>query len=506
MGKSKSKNKSQTLATKQQPVAAPTKVETSPAPAATTVEAPKTDPVKPVVTKQPEQKKPQQKAAPKVPVIPKEPVVITAANEVKLPTSKEDLDGLNIDQLNGLTRNILSMYKEDPVEGTPQELKDLYVGPKGLAHIFIAEAAVKAISCGHSAVIKNLTPDLRKKIIGTFVSLGVIFNDPNQLELPFKEDETAMQIEASNATIDDNLKEQAIADDKEEKDEAAKIEPGKEIPVDIKGRLMKIIVKRNKEEKPFVGLSEAIEAMTMNDLLATQDEAKKEEIRKRSISDKLNSLFTIIPFNTLFIVIGRTLTDLMKEKKNPISAFFYIKNNIKMNDSKGNAVVLFTDEEIAEIVSTFVNKAIDMFDESANTKIKFFEAKIEKGEKLNDIETRNLARWKDSVAADRDVINNMLSFTKNQIAEISNKTTLIKKSESLTTDEEKAINNSNILNTQLYYSIANEIKLTGKTSDEKEILNAIHERATVIANYFRPINDKLVGTGLLKEVDESKKA
>ena len=436
----------------------------------------------------PEVKKPIQAGKPKTPKdTPKEPVIIQMPN---LPSSTKDLNETTTHDLLQLSDVLLRRYKENPVEGLSKEIIDLYVGPNGFVDVIIAETAARVLASNNTLVIKNLPQNYRQTFLTSLSSLGISIKDPTQLELPFDGVETSMAIEASNVEIEEDIKKQATDDIKNESEaEAVEVKEGDSNT--LKARLIKILAKSRQDEKPFAGLVEAIGTMTMQEILAESDTTKKKAIGDRTLSEKLNHLFDIIPFNTLFIVIGRFLVDTIKKSENPIEAFYYIKNNIEINEN-GKKVYPFTDEEIAEIIQIFVGKSIELFDETTQTRI----TAVDKGDKTSEANKRNIERWQKAIDAHREILCDLTTCTKERIAEITNKSSLIKQKDALKTDEEIAENEKNLVHTQAYFHLAKELGLTADTS-EKDALDAIHNRAIGIVNLFRSVDDQLIPTGKL---------
>ena len=465
-------------------------------------------PVTPVAPEvKPEAKKPVDKPAEKpaaTPVVDKgtgkkpkpvaDPPKITKENIIDVQKRQgaegliQGVNGIPLSEINTLTSNILTRYSTHPVEGMNEELKDFYVGKTGFVDVLIAVSVAIVLQNDQTAIIKNLPKNYINSMLETLETIGVTVKDQKLIEDNFNEKDNSITIQPTGVEIEEGLATQIVADKKDE-EEADAVEIKDNDEASLKARLIKIMVKNRDEKKPLSGVADAIEEMQLQDTLGA-DATQKEVIRNRTMTDKLNRLFSIIPFNTLLIATGRILVKELEKDKNPISVFLMLKKSLETVDSKKTVVYPFNDEEIATIIRIFVAKAIDLFDSTTNAKIEL----IKKKENLSDIEKTNLERLETSVAKNREISCILSNFSKEEIGKIGNYQSSIKGEKTLKTDEEKAANSELIFNTQLYFSIAKELKLDAKGTED-ENLAKIHNYGVYVTNLFRESDEKLIPTG-----------
>lgn len=442
-----------------------------------------------VEDKKPDTAKPEVKEAPKPKKAPvPEAVVIDTKH---LPDSNASVQNSTVSDLNKHVDNLLRVYKENPAEGLDPNLIDMYVGKNGLVHMFLAETTVRLLRSGNNVVLQNLPSGTLDKIMHNMELLGANIKDPKQLELQFKEEPKTVTIKATDVEIDDDLGTQIDNDIKDEKEAVA---PVKDDTKTLKHTLIRTMLDARKENKPFVGFAKCIETMQLEETLAAgNDVAAKETISNRTMSQKLEHLFEIVPFSTMFIAIGRALIESL-QVSDPITMFFTLKKAMTTTEN-GKEVVPFTDEEIASIARTLVNTAIDFSNLQVNDRI----ATLEKKETLTDPEARALKRYKDSVSRNLEAVNNMCNYGKDSISAIKDNSALLKsvpKPEDSDYNEKKPL----YVNSQLYFNIAKELGLDPKLS-ENDVMTAVHNRAVAIANYFRGVDEQLTPTGRLDVVE-----
>lgn len=442
-----------------------------------------------------DKKPPVVKPAPKKPVQdPPTESVINISRKIAGENLVKTSPGIPLHEINLATQNILTRYSTHPVEGMDEHLKELYVGKAGLVDVLIATSMAIILQNNQTAIIKNLPKAYVKTMLESLGTIGVTIKDQKQLELQFKEKDNSISIQPKDVEIEEGLAAQ-IEEDKKNEEEANAVEIKDNDESTLKARLIKVMVKTRDEKKPLGGIADALEELQLQDILGASTEDEKVKVRNRTMTEKLNRLFSIIPFNTLLIATGRMLISELEKSHNPILVFTLLKNSIEMKDSKGIVTTPFTDQELATIIRIFVEKSIDLFDSTTNEKIKFLQGK----EKLNEAEKQNLTRLEASVARNREISCILTNFSKGEIAQIGNHTTSIKQDADLKTDEEKEANKSLVYNTQLYYMIAKALKLDSK-KPEDENLATIHNYGVYVANLFREVNDKLIPTGKISIV------
>lgn len=397
---------------------------------------------------------------------------------VTIPTSVKAMEKMQTRDFTQLADVILRRYQENPIEGTPAALTQMYVGANGLVDLFIAEAAARSIMDGNNVVIKSLPDDRKEGIIKALACSGITITDPKLLEAPIGEN-------TPGVTVDTVAKEQHQKDVENEKKSEKADTKDPQTEKALAASLQKLFIEDKKQNLPILGVCHCVAALNDYDRKHAKDDAEKKAIAGRSYKDTLTRLFSIMQSNLLLFSIGNMIARMITETGNPVSAFYFVQQASYVKDKTGKTKgYLLNDAQVATLTQMFVSLMLANFDEHIKEEL----TKLDPN-KEDDVIT--IKRLKDSLEKHVEIINNISKCPKSSIDDIKDYSDEIKDIDpkSLSSDEEKSAYDRKKTLNQAYCGIRSLCNFDGVV--EKDRPGVIRDHMIYILNLFRPFDDQL---------------